>query len=80
MAITRTEVQNYFKYFDILLDTDGKRLNCFKCGKDLKYISTTAGYRCSGGHSYTFVNMLNTHAEFISSLINNLADKKVCEV
>lgn len=79
MAITRTEVQNYFKYFDILVDTDGKRLNCFKCGKDLKYISTTIGYRCINSHSYTFVNMLNTHAEFISSLISNLADKKVCE-
>lgn len=79
MAITRTETQNYFKYFDILVDTDGKRLNCFKCGFDLKYISTTIGYRCINSHAFTFVNMVNTHAGFMASLVTSLSDNKVCD-
>lgn len=79
MAITQTEVRNYFVYFDILLDTDGKRLNCFKCGKDLKYVNTSVGYRCVNSHAFTFILMLNKHAEFMASLIQQIADKKVCD-
>ena len=76
MALTRAETQTYFLKFGITLDTAPNRLNCFKCGKDLIYVSTTIGYRCANLHSYTFVLMLNTHAEFKASLVQNLADDK----
>jgi hypothetical protein len=84
--MTRTDAQVYFSKFGILIDTDGKRLNCFKCGLDLKYtvVSTVKPttvnyyYLCTRNHKFTYNDIVLKHAELMNSLVQNLSDGNVC--
>lgn len=79
MALSLLDVKRYYEYFDIFVDTDGKRLNCFKCGKDLIHVSSSIGYRCVNLHAYSYTNIVMTHAQFMASLVTSLSDNKVCD-
>lgn len=79
MAISRTDAKTYFLNFGIEIDKVGKKLNCFKCGYELSYVSSTIGYRCKNGHAFTISSMVFLHADFVSSALNSLASKDACK-
>lgn len=79
MAISRADAKTYFLNFDIEIDTLGKKLNCFKCGYELNYVSSTIGYRCKNSHAYTISNMVFNHADFVASSLDSLNSKDTCK-
>jgi len=68
MAISRSEMQEYFENFGIMVDSDGSRLPCYICGVDLKYTYSlfNSGYSCTNGHHYTYHEMVMEHASFLA--------------
>ena len=77
MAISRSEMKEYFTNFSIEVDGSENKLNCFKCGYDLNYKSRR--YKCVNNHKFRYHQLVMLHADLMNGLVNNVTNKKVCD-